>query len=283
MGSQGCQDSSSNSTSLPKLCNTDEVCKINASSTLEVNRQNSNRATETACSQATEAHPQNRRIVHHPSSNKHPEATAFSILSLLSDSTTINNMSDGSTSKRFPKAPTCANPMSGNEARALRVLEIMNDFRTLQVHTTSLVTREEANPPDQTAYYLDGYVVLRQCNAEAQAILASHYNPGNIGLEPGSIPGTEVQKATLQRIILDASTRRFSVNAPIMMLQLGRLTLDRRTRSTYAQELVYDGSNYDNKSPARIYPLRRRHRHCERLMHASDRYVVSSPVSDRHD
>ncbi|KAK5958117.1 hypothetical protein OHC33_001307 [Knufia fluminis] len=99
-----------------------------------------------------------------------------------------------------------------NEARALRVLEIMNDFRTLQVHTTSLVTREEANPPDQTAYYLDGYVVLRQCNAEAQAILASHYNPGNIGLEPGSIPDTEVQKATLQRIILDASTRRFSAH-----------------------------------------------------------------------
>ena len=121
-------------------------------------------------------------------------------------------MSDGSTSSRSAKASADANPESGNEARALRVLEIMNDFRTLQVHTTSLVTRAEASPPDQAAYYLDGYVVLRQCNAEAQAILATHYNPGNIGLEPGRIPDTEVQKATLQRIILDASTRRFSVS-----------------------------------------------------------------------
>ncbi|KAK5070506.1 hypothetical protein LTR64_000177 [Lithohypha guttulata] len=99
-----------------------------------------------------------------------------------------------------------------NEARALRVLEVMNDFRTLQTHITSLVTRAEASPPDQSAYYLGGYTVLRQCNAEAQAILATHYNPGNLGIEPGRVADTEVQKATLQRIILDASTRRFQAH-----------------------------------------------------------------------
>ena len=75
----------------------------------------------------------------------------------------------------------------------------MNDFRTLQVHITSLVTRAEATAPDESLYYSDGYVVLRQCNAEAQAILATHYNPGSIGLEGGRVPDTEVQKATLQR------------------------------------------------------------------------------------
>jgi len=93
----------------------------------------------------------------------------------------------------------------------------MNDFRTLQVHITSLVTRPEASPPDQSAHHLDGYVVLRQCSAEAQAILAASYNPGNLGLESGSVPGTEVQKATLQRIILDSSTRRFSVSSSTML------------------------------------------------------------------
>lgn len=139
-----------------------------------------------------------------------------------------NDMSDGSMSKRSAKTSTLANRESENEARALRVLEIMNDFRTLQVHITSLVTRTEANPPDQASYYLDGYVVLRQCNAEAQAILATHYNPGSLGLESGRVPDTEVQKATLQRwaeiskaresvlttdrIILDASTRRFQAH-----------------------------------------------------------------------
>lgn len=108
-------------------------------------------------------------------------------------------MSDGSASKRSINAATDANFESENEARALRVLEIMNDFRTLQMHITSLVTRPEANCPDQAAYYLDGYVVLRQCSAEAQAILATHYNPGNLGLEGSRVPDTEVQKATLQR------------------------------------------------------------------------------------
>lgn len=145
-------------------------------------------------------------------------------------------MSDGSTS-RSSKESAHANRESENEARALRVLEIMNDFRTLQVHITSLVTRAEASPPDQAAYYLDGYVVLRQCSAEAQAILATHYNPGSIGLEPGRIADTEVQKATLQRIILDASTRRFSVSAATVRLLTKTLTSDRLTRSIYVQQL----------------------------------------------
>jgi len=88
---------------------------------------------------------------------------------------------------------------TGNEARAMRVLEIMNDFRTLQIHISSLITRNEANPPDQQSYWLDGYAVLRQCSAESQAILATVYNPGNLGLQAGHIAETEVQKATLQR------------------------------------------------------------------------------------
>jgi hypothetical protein len=90
-----------------------------------------------------------------------------------------------------------------NEARSVRILEIMNDFRTLQQHTASLVRRTEATPPDQDSYYLDGYVVLRQCAAESQAILATHYNPGNLGMQSGSVSDSEVQKATLQRCALN--------------------------------------------------------------------------------
>ena len=78
-------------------------------------------------------------------------------------------------------------------------MELMNDFRTLQLHISSLITRSEANPPDQQSYYLDGYVVLRQCAAESQAVLAGHFNPGSLGLQAGNVAETEVQKATLQR------------------------------------------------------------------------------------
>lgn len=89
--------------------------------------------------------------------------------------------------------------VAGNEARAMRILEVMNDFRTLQIHISSLITRNEAHPPDQHSYYLDGYVVLRQCAAESQAILATHFNAGNIGLQAGQVDESEVTKATMQR------------------------------------------------------------------------------------
>ena len=75
----------------------------------------------------------------------------------------------------------------------------MNDFNTLQQHIESLVNRPQSRAPDQESYYLDGYVVLRQCEADSRAILATHYNPGIVGLDTGGVPETEVQKATLQR------------------------------------------------------------------------------------
>ena len=83
----------------------------------------------------------------------------------------------------------------------MRIMEIMNDFRTLQHHISSLISRAQASPPDGQSYYLDGYVVLRQCAAESQAILAAHYNTTNLGLQTGHVPETEVQKATLQRCV----------------------------------------------------------------------------------
>ena len=81
----------------------------------------------------------------------------------------------------------------------MRVMELMNDFRTLQLHISSLISRREANPSDTQSTCLDGYVVLRQCASESQAILALHFNLGSIGLQEGTFPQTEVQKATLQR------------------------------------------------------------------------------------
>lgn len=108
-------------------------------------------------------------------------------------------MSDGSTFEHTTLDTTNTNLDLENESRALRILEIMNDFRTLQVHITSLVTSSEANPPNQEAYNLDAYVLLRQCKAEAEPILAMKYNAGSLGFDPSKQPDTEDQKATLQR------------------------------------------------------------------------------------
>lgn len=141
---------------------------------------------------------------HNSEVNSNPEITSTSTRKLeVKDliNTSTSNMSDGSKRSSKAKAGSRANKESENEARALRVLEIMNDFRTLQVHITSLVTRPEAEAPDAASRYLDGYALLRQCNAEAQAILATQYNPGSLGIEPGRVPDTEVQKATLQRYV----------------------------------------------------------------------------------
>lgn len=115
------------------------------------------------------------------------------------------DMSDGSKSTIIILSQHCLQ-CAENEARAMRILEIMNDFRTLQHHISSFITRPAASAPNQESYYLDGYVVLRQCSAESQAILASHYNPGNLGLQSGSVSESEVEKATLQRYVLAASS-----------------------------------------------------------------------------
>ncbi|MCJ1481431.1 hypothetical protein MMC06_001589 [Schaereria dolodes] len=88
-----------------------------------------------------------------------------------------------------------------NDARAMRVAEVMNDFRTLQ----HLITQLEANPSADD-YYEEGYQILRQCHTEAQAVLNSQYDTGALQAS-GSVG--EQEKRQLQRVLLDASARRF--------------------------------------------------------------------------
>ncbi len=57
-----------------------------------------------------------------------------------------------------------------NEARALRIAEIMNDFRTLQLHIYQLKT----DPPGGDQWE-EGYMLMRQCIMEAQDLLTSQF------------------------------------------------------------------------------------------------------------
>ncbi|BCS22771.1 uncharacterized protein APUU_30996A [Aspergillus puulaauensis] len=91
-----------------------------------------------------------------------------------------------------------------NQARALRVAELMNDYRTLLLHISQLNASVPAE--DQAE---DGYRVLRECHAAANALMASNYSPSP---PPTNTSNEEAEKAQLRRVILDGSARRFQAH-----------------------------------------------------------------------
>ena len=74
-----------------------------------------------------------------------------------------------------------------NDARAIRVAEIMTDFRNLQYYLNQLQPR-----PTAEEYYLEGYSLLRECSAEAQTILEAPFAANNGA--PGGDPELEKQQ-----------------------------------------------------------------------------------------
>ena len=78
-----------------------------------------------------------------------------------------------------------------NDARAMRVAEIMNDFRTIQLRISQYQVT-----PSASEYHEAGFGILRQCHAEAQAVLSTHFDPGV--LQTPSSTG-EQTKRQLQR------------------------------------------------------------------------------------
>lgn len=83
--------------------------------------------------------------------------------------------------------------LSVNEARALRVTELMKDYQNIQHRIAQL----QANPR-QDEYHEVGYTTLRQCHAEARALLNKAYPPEM--LHPPSGPH-ESEKRQLQRSV----------------------------------------------------------------------------------
>lgn len=60
-----------------------------------------------------------------------------------------------------------------NDARALRIVQIMTDFRNMQYYLGLAQLRAT---PTAEEYYLEGYSLLRQCTSEAQAILTAPFS-----------------------------------------------------------------------------------------------------------
>jgi hypothetical protein len=61
-----------------------------------------------------------------------------------------------------------------NQARAMRVAEIMTDFRNIQNYIASIRTN-----PSAEEYGEEGYVMLRQCIVQAQALLSQPFQVQN--------------------------------------------------------------------------------------------------------
>ncbi|KAF1808027.1 hypothetical protein P152DRAFT_469224 [Eremomyces bilateralis CBS 781.70] len=88
-----------------------------------------------------------------------------------------------------------------NEARALRIAEIMTDFRNLQHYIAQI----DAQPASEE-YWLEGYTLLRGCLEQARDVLESPYSTDAAQAQSESL---EKEKQQLQAIILDAAVRRF--------------------------------------------------------------------------
>jgi len=78
-----------------------------------------------------------------------------------------------------------------NQARALRVAEIINDYRTLLLHIC-----EETIPSPPEEYFEEGHVIMRECHTAAQALMESNYTPAAV---PSNASNEEAERAELQR------------------------------------------------------------------------------------
>lgn len=99
-----------------------------------------------------------------------------------------------------------------NDARAIRVAEIMTDFRNLQHYLVQL-----RPTPTAEEYYLEGYSLLRECTADAHSILQQPFS-GSGGAASGD---PERERQQLKAIITDAAVRRFQCQRAYLRANAG--------------------------------------------------------------
>ncbi|EER26326.1 hypothetical protein CPC735_004980 [Coccidioides posadasii C735 delta SOWgp] len=90
----------------------------------------------------------------------------------------------------------------------------MNDFRTLLLHISQLKT-----DAPQGEEHEEGYAIMRQCFHEVQGLISAQFNVEAIQNSNGD---GEWQKVQLQRIILDASARRFQAHKIYLRMAAAR-------------------------------------------------------------
>ncbi|KAJ5293908.1 hypothetical protein PENANT_c009G00221 [Penicillium antarcticum] len=113
-----------------------------------------------------------------------------------------------------------------NQARAMRVAEIINDYRTLLLHIS-----QQRMEVCQAEYNEEGYVVLRESLASAQNLASANYQPCPVTGQ-GNV---ETEKAELRRVIVDSSARRFQAHKIYLRAAAARRWAIARTNIQRAQ------------------------------------------------
>ena len=120
----------------------------------------------------------------------------------------------------------------------------MEDFRRIQINISALTAT-----PSSHSYQAAGYGILRQCHAEAQAVLSTHFDTGLLeaqsaqaALKPQlqrcATPSqlTDAFRLTrYSRILLDASARRFRVHRIYLRAAAAMRWVNRRTQYLQGQ------------------------------------------------
>ncbi|MCJ1325541.1 hypothetical protein MMC10_002204 [Thelotrema lepadinum] len=113
-----------------------------------------------------------------------------------------------------------------NDARAMRIAEVMTHFQTI----CQQIAQYRVTPPPGQAQ-AGGFVMLNQCHAQAQAVLALPFNPGPA---PGGA-NVEQIRAQLRGILLDAASRRFRAHKIYLRTLACMRWVQRRTQVLHGQ------------------------------------------------
>jgi len=173
------------------------------------------------------------------------------------------SMTDGCKMSLVPSFTTNPDPSlltciaSVNEARAMRIAEILSDFRHLQHYIANI----RANPSAED-YYEEGYCVLRQCAEEAHALLAQPYECQ--GPEPDG--DSEREKDQLQRYDSRTVSIVVQVESDVRIVSCSMQAFEdsKSNRHTSKQAQHYDGSTQGMPYLERIDLKPSIHRRCNR-------------------
>jgi len=143
-----------------------------------------------------------------------------------------------------------------NDARAMRVAELMNDYRTLQLH----ISQHGTDIPSSSERSLEGYRVMIESVQAAQRLLSVGFSN-----TPSRNSGDdETQKAQLRHVIVDASARRFQAHKLYLRVAAAR-------RWAIHRSTVLRAPRADDASRLREGDIMLQHE----LMEVTDHYVFS--------
>ncbi|KAJ6093263.1 hypothetical protein N7486_008552 [Penicillium sp. IBT 16267x] len=144
-----------------------------------------------------------------------------------------------------------------NQARAVRVAELINDYRTLLLHISQ--QNVDIHPDDQ---YEEGYTVLRECHTAAQRLVAANYHPCPVTGQGNA----ETERVELQRVIIDSCARRFQAHKIYLRAAAAR-------RWAMARATTLRGAR---PTPAHAAALKAAHASLQRdLARVTDQHVVA--------